>query len=66
MSMELQISSFPLSFNVLVYAHESVGVFTRTPFLPLSHPGAIELFQLMDGATVDAWLFFPGTKVGHN
>jgi hypothetical protein len=30
------ISSIPLSWNVLVYAHASVGVFTRTPFSPIS------------------------------
>jgi hypothetical protein len=34
MSTELRISLFPLSLNVLVYAHVNVGVFMRTPFLP--------------------------------
>jgi hypothetical protein len=38
-----------------------VGVFTRTHFF-LSH--LVELFS-EDEAHVDAWLYFPGFKVGH-
>jgi hypothetical protein len=66
MSTELRISLFPLSLNVLVYAHVNVGVFTRTPFLP--YPVWCHLnLQLMDGATVE----MPGCisqaqKVGQN
>jgi hypothetical protein len=55
-----------LSFNVLVYTHVSVGVFTRTPFfLSCLDPGEFN-FSSADGATVDAWPYFPGLKVGHN
>jgi hypothetical protein len=50
LSIELWISLFPLSLNVLVYAHVNVGVFTRTPFLP--YPVWCHLtLQRMDGAT---------------
>ncbi len=56
---------FPPSLNVLVYAHVNVGVFTRTPFLP--YPVWCHLtLQRMYGATKDAWLYFPGLKVGQN
>ncbi len=60
MSTELRISSLPLSLNVLVYAHASVGVFTSTPFFP---PGGFN-FSSDGGALLDAWLYFPGIKVG--
>ncbi len=52
---------FPFLLNVLVYAHVNVGVFTRTIFF---------LSRLVDdsadGAPADAWLHFPGLKVGNN
>jgi hypothetical protein len=57
---------FPLSLNVVVYAHVNVGVFTRTPFLPYPVCWCNSTLQRMDGATVDAWLYFPGIKVGQN
>jgi hypothetical protein len=51
---------FHLSVNVIVYAHVNVGVFTRTSFfLSLL---AYSTILRMDGATVDAWLYFPGLK----
>jgi hypothetical protein len=53
---------FPFFPSVLVYTHVCVGVFTRTPFL-LSD-WWIQLLSGVDGATVDAWLYFPGLKVG--
>jgi hypothetical protein len=59
-SIELRISSISLSLNVLVYAHVNVGVFTRTPF-----SCSAWWIQLFDGALVDAWLYFPGLKVGN-
>jgi hypothetical protein len=65
MSVELRISISPLSLNVLVYAHVNVGVFTRTPFLPYA-VWCNSTLQRMDRATVDAWLYFPGIKVGTN
>ncbi len=66
MSIELRNYLFPLSFNVLVYAHVNVGVFTRTPFIP--YPvWCNRTLQQMDGATdVDAWLYFLVIKVGQN
>ncbi len=51
---------YPLSLNVVVYAHLNVGVFTRTPFLPYPVCWCNLTLQRMDGATVDAWLYFPG------
>jgi hypothetical protein len=59
-------SLFPLSSNVLVYAHVNVGVFTRIPFFLFRLVRADLTFQRMDGATVDAWLDYPGIKVGQN
>jgi hypothetical protein len=55
----------PFSLNVFVYAHVNVSVFTRTPFLPYPFWCNSNL-QRMDGATVDAWLYFPGIMVGQN
>jgi hypothetical protein len=44
-----------------VYTHVSVGVFTRTPFFPIQSGG----FNSSEvGATVDAWPYLPGFKVG--
>jgi hypothetical protein len=42
-----------------VYTHVSVGVFTGTPFFPI-RPGGFNFSA--DGAPVDAWPFFPGSK----
>jgi hypothetical protein len=53
-------SLLSLSLNVQVYAHVSVGIFTRTSFF-LSR-----LLDSADGAPVDAWPYFPGFKVGQN
>jgi hypothetical protein len=54
-------SLFLLCLNVLVYTHVSVGVFTRTPFFPIQSGG----FNSSEvGATVDAWPYLPGFKVG--
>jgi hypothetical protein len=47
-----------------VYAHVNVGVFTRIPFFLFRLVWDLT-FQRMDGATVDAWLDYPG-KVGQN
>jgi hypothetical protein len=58
-------SLFPLSSNVIVYAHVHVGVFTRIPFFLFRLVRDLT-FQRMDGATVDAWLDYPGIKVGQN
>jgi hypothetical protein len=64
---ELRISLFPLSLNVLVYAHVNVGVFTRTPFLP--YP----VWWCNLNSSADGWsncgclaVDFPGIKVGRN
>jgi hypothetical protein len=43
---------------VLVYIHVNVVVFTRTPFFPS------RLVDSVDGVPGDAWLYFPGLKVG--
>jgi hypothetical protein len=66
----MSVTDLPLSVNVLVYAHASVGVFTRTPFYlsrlvsssyqrmdGWSTCGWIHpsAYQQMDGAPVDAW-----------
>ncbi len=53
---------FPLWLNVLVYAHVSVGVFTRIPLFRLVD----STFQRMAGALADGCLAvcFPGSKVG--
>jgi hypothetical protein len=56
-------SLLPLSLNVLVYAHVSVGVFTRTSFfssclLPVGFCG----WSTCGCLAVD----FPGFKVGQN
>jgi hypothetical protein len=61
MSVELRISSSSF-FKCLVYTHVSVGVFTRTPFFPIL-PAGFDFST--DGALVDAWLYFPGLKVGN-
>jgi hypothetical protein len=59
MSVRITSLFFPFSLNVLVYTHVSVGVFTRTPFLPYPADG----FDFStDGAQVDAWLYFLGLK----
>jgi hypothetical protein len=51
----MSVTDLPLSVNVLVYAHASVGVFTRTPFT-LSHLVSSSYQRMdgwMDGAHVD-------------
>jgi hypothetical protein len=63
-STELKISSIPLSLNVLVYAHASVGVFTRTPLLPYPTWWSQLFSGWMEHLWMDAWLYFPGFKVG--
>ncbi len=48
-----------------MYIHVTVGVFTRTPFILLSRL-ADSTFLRMDGAFVDAWLYFPRLKGREN
>ncbi len=44
-----------------MYTHVSVGVFTEDSLFPIPAGG----FNFStDGATVDAWPYFPGLKVG--
>jgi hypothetical protein len=67
MSIELRISLSPFikCTRLLRPCHVNLGVFTRTPFSLYPVWRNLTL-QRMDGATVDAWLYFPGTKVGQN
>jgi hypothetical protein len=54
---------FPLLFLfVLVYTHVSVGVFTRTPFFDLISSCVFNFST--EGTLGNAWLYFPGSKVG--
>jgi hypothetical protein len=67
MSIELRISLSPFikCTRLLRPCHVNLGVFTRTPFSLYPVWRNLTL-QRMDGATVDAWLYFPGIKVGQN
>jgi hypothetical protein len=62
LSIELQISLFPISLNVLVYAHVNVFVFTRNPCFPILSVVDSTL-QWMEHLWLDAWPYFLGIKV---
>jgi hypothetical protein len=63
--MSALLRIYPLSLNVLVYTHVSVGVFMRAPFfLSCLVDSTVETMRRMLHSAVDAWLYFPGLKVG--
>jgi hypothetical protein len=63
-SLQLIHPFFTPSFNVLVYTHVNVCVFTRTPFLLSNLACSTSSLQSSDGSLGNAWLYFPSFKVG--
>jgi hypothetical protein len=63
-SLQLIHPFFPPSFNVLVYTHVNVCVFTRTPFILSCLACSTSSLQSSDGSLGNAWCYFPSYKVG--